>query len=107
MYLLGCDIGSSSVKASIVDKDSGLTVASEFYPKDEAPIKAVRPGWAEQNPEDWWVSLKNAIQGALFKGNVKGSDIEAIGISYQMHEIQCDSGLWVASKIDIKIDKFA
>ncbi len=85
MYLLGCDIGSSSVKASIVDKDSGLTVASEFYPKDEAPIKAVRPGWAEQNPEDWWVSLKNAIQGALFKGNVKGSDIEAIGISYQMH----------------------
>lgn len=85
MYLLGCDIGSSSVKASIVDKDSGLTIASEFYPKDEATIKALRPGWAEQNPNDWWNSLKNAIQGALVKGNIKGSDIEAIGISYQMH----------------------
>lgn len=85
MYLLGCDIGSSSVKASIVDKDSGLTIASEFYPKDEAPIKALRPGWAEQNPDDWWNSLKDAIRGALVKGNIKGSDIEAIGISYQMH----------------------
>ena len=85
MYLLGCDIGSSSVKASVVDKDSGLTIASEFYPKDEAPIKALRPGWAEQNPDDWWNSLKDAIRGALVKGNIKGSDIEAIGISYQMH----------------------
>ena len=51
MCLLGCDIGSSSVKASIVDKDTGLTLASDFYPKEEAAIKAVRPGWAEQK---WW-----------------------------------------------------
>lgn len=43
MCLLGCDIGSSSVKASIVDKDTGLTLASDFYPKEEAAIKAVRP----------------------------------------------------------------
>ena len=45
MCLLGCDIGSSSVKASTVDKDTGLTLASDFYPKEEAAIKAVRPGW--------------------------------------------------------------
>ena len=57
MCLLGCDIGSSSVKASIVDKDTGLTLASDFYPKEEAAIKAVRPGWAEQNPDDWWMYL--------------------------------------------------
>ena len=55
MCLLGCDIGSSSVKASIVDKDTGLTLASDFYPKEAAAIKAVRPGWAEQNPDDWWM----------------------------------------------------
>ena len=85
MFLLGCDIGSSSVKASLVDKDSGLTVASDFYPKEEAAIKAVRPGWAEQNPDDWWSYLKEAIKGALAKAGISGTDVEAIGISYQMH----------------------
>ena len=85
MYLLGCDVGSSSVKVSIVDSESGLTVASDFYPKEEAPIKAVRPGWAEQVPEDWWRYFKVALQSALHTSGVKGEDIEAIGISYQMH----------------------
>ncbi|MDH6304156.1 xylulokinase [Parabacteroides sp. PF5-5] len=85
MYLLGCDIGSSSVKASIVDQESGLTISSDFYPKEEAPIKAVKPGWAEQNPDDWWEYLKLAIQSAIRKVNIQGEDIGAIGISYQMH----------------------
>ncbi len=85
MYLLGCDIGSSSVKASIVDKESGLTVSSDFYPKEEAPIYAPRTGWAEQNPEDWWKYLKIAIKGAIAKAGIVGTDIKAIGISYQMH----------------------
>lgn len=85
MCLLGCDIGSSSVKASIVDEDTGLTISSGFYPKEEAPINAVRPGWAEQNPDDWWNYLKHAIQEAMDKASVKGADIKAIGISYQMH----------------------
>lgn len=85
MYLLGCDVGSSSVKVSIVDSESGLTVASDFYPKEEAPIKAVRPGWAEQVPEDWWSYFKVALQSALQTSGVKGEDIKAIGISYQMH----------------------
>lgn len=85
MCLLGCDIGSSSVKASIVDEDTGLTISSGFYPKEEAPINAVRPGWAEQNPDDWWSYLKHAIQEAMDKASIKGSDIKAIGISYQMH----------------------
>lgn len=85
MYLLGCDIGSSSVKASIVDVNSGLTVGADFYPKEEAPIKAVKPGWAEQNPDDWWKYLKEAIKGAIAQAGIDGSDIKAIGISYQMH----------------------
>lgn len=85
MYLLGCDIGSSSVKASIVDKDTGLTVASDFYPKEEAAIHAVRPGWAEQDPDEWWKQLKEAIRGAVSKARITGNEIEAIGISYQMH----------------------
>lgn len=85
MSLLGCDIGSSSVKVSIVDEDTGFVICSDFYPKVEAPIKAIKPGWAEQNPEDWWHYLKMALKGALAKGEVNGQDIKAIGISYQMH----------------------
>jgi xylulokinase len=85
MYLLGCDIGSSSVKASIVNAESGLTAASDFYPKEEAPIKAPKPGWAEQNPDDWWNYLKIAIAGVIRQANIRGEDVRAIGISYQMH----------------------
>ena len=52
-YLLGFDIGSSSVKASLVDIDSGQCSAAAFYPKSEAAIKSVKIGWAEQNPQSW------------------------------------------------------
>lgn len=85
MYLLGYDIGSSSVKAALVDATTGACVASDFYPKSEAPIKALRPGWAEQNPEDWWSYLRQATASILAGSNVNPVDIKAIGISYQMH----------------------
>ncbi len=85
MYLLGCDIGSSSVKASIVDSESGLTLGNGFYPKEEAPIMAKRPGWAEQNPEDWWTYQKEAIREAIADAGIDPQEIRAIGISYQMH----------------------
>ncbi len=51
MYLLGYDIGTSSVKASLVDATTGRALASDFFPKQEAAIKALHPGWAEQDPE--------------------------------------------------------
>ena len=73
------------MKASIVDVNTGLTVGADFYPKEEAPIKAVKPGWAEQEPDDWWKYLKIAIQGAIAGAGIQGTDIKAIGISYQMH----------------------
>ena len=85
MYLLGYDIGSSSVKASLVEVATGRTVAGDFYPKSEAPIKALRSGWAEQNPEDWWSYLKEVTSSVLSQSRVAPSDIKAIGISYQMH----------------------
>ena len=53
MYLLGYDIGSSSVKASLVNAESGKCVASAFFPEKEAPIMALKPGWAEQEPKMW------------------------------------------------------
>jgi len=88
-YLLGYDIGSSSVKASLVDAQTGERVASAFYPKSEAPIKAVRTGWAEQEPADWWSYLKAATAEVMAESGAKGSDVQAIGISYQMHGLVC------------------
>lgn len=85
MYLLGYDIGSSSVKASIVNAETGVCETSTFYPKEEMAIKAVVPGWAEQDPEMWWENLKLATKELLTKIAIKASDIKAIGISYQMH----------------------
>ncbi len=89
MYLLGYDIGSSSVKASLVNATSGKCVASAFYPKTEAEIIAVRQGWAEQNPSDWWANLKLATHAVMAESGVDAADIKAIGISYQMHGLVC------------------
>lgn len=85
MYLLGYDIGSSSVKASLVNAETGKTVASDFYPKTEAEIIAVRAGWAEQRPQQWWDCLKHATESIMASSGVDPKEIKAIGISYQMH----------------------
>ncbi|MDE5987802.1 MAG: carbohydrate kinase [Duncaniella sp.] len=85
MYLLGYDIGSSSVKASLVNAETGKTVASDFYPKTEAEIIAVRAGWAEQRPQQWWDCLKHATESIMAAAGIDPKEIKAIGISYQMH----------------------
>jgi len=85
MYLLGYDIGSSSVKACLVQAESGKIVASDFFPKEEMKITAVKAGWAEQDPSDWWTNLKLAHQSVMKKSGVKSEDIKAIGITWQMH----------------------
>ncbi len=87
-YLLGIDLGSSSVKVALVDADSGRCVGSASYPDSEAPIKALQPGWAEQRPGDWWHYLKQAL-AKLSSFNPQLSTIKAIGISYQMHGLVC------------------
>ena len=106
-YLLGLDVGSSSVKASVVDSIDGKCCGTSFFPKQEAPIKALRAGWAEQAPDDWWQYAKDAIGECLGKASVAGSDIAAIGISYQMHGLVCvdkqlnvlrDSIIWCDSR---------
>ncbi len=106
-YLLGFDVGSSSVKASLVDVDNGQMVATAFYPEKEAPIKAVKAGWAEQDPEMWWTNAKLALSKIMAEADAKGSDIKAIGISYQMHGLVCvdkqqkvlrDSIIWCDSR---------
>ena len=85
MYLLGFDIGSSSVKACLVEVESGKTVAQDFFPKVEMQIIAKKPGWAEQEPESWWANLKLAHESVMTQAGVNSAEIKAIGISWQMH----------------------
>lgn len=88
-YLLGFDVGSSSVKASLTDVDNGEIAASAFFPEHEAPIMAVKAGWAEQDPNMWWENAKRSLQKIMTETGAKGEDILAIGISYQMHGLVC------------------
>ncbi|MCR5678746.1 MAG: carbohydrate kinase [Prevotella sp.] len=88
-YLLGFDVGSSSVKASLVNADSGKCVSSAFFPEKEAPIMAVKTGWAEQEPDSWWQYAKQSLQKIMADAHVSGDEIVAIGISYQMHGLVC------------------
>lgn len=83
--LLGLDIGSSSIKASVVDATTGKSIASAQSPAEEMPMEAVKSGWAEQDPELWWDHTVRCIKMCLQNENVKGDAIAAIGISYQMH----------------------
>jgi xylulokinase len=89
MYLLGYDIGSSSVKASLINGETGSCVASAFYPKQEMPIQAVNPGWAEQDPKLWWDNLRLATHDVIAAAGISGEAVKAIGISYQMHGLVC------------------
>jgi xylulokinase len=85
MYLLGFDIGSSSVKVSLIEGESGNCVASSFYPEQEMKITARKAGWAEQETELWWENLKIALKDVLTQSEANPKNIASIGISYQMH----------------------
>ena len=85
MYLLGYDIGSSSVKVALVDAQSGMAIATTQQPKNEMEMIAHQSGWAEQNPEDWWTNLCMGTKEILAKTKIRPADIKSIGIAYQMH----------------------
>lgn len=87
--LLGLDVGSSSVKACLLDADTGVALASCQSPDTELPILAPQPGWAEQDPETWWEHALKATQKTFAKAGVAGDGVKAVGISYQMHGLVC------------------
>jgi xylulokinase len=107
VLLLGIDIGTSSIKVSVVDPATQTAIASAQYPDEENPILAPQPGWAEQSPEMWWLQVQQAIQLCNQSGKYKPADIAAIGISYQMHglvmvdknqKVLRDSIIWCDSR---------
>lgn len=107
MYYIGFDIGSSSIKAALVDADSGKSIATVQEPTEEMEITAVQTDWAEQDPNSWWFNVCTASKRLLKENNINSDQIKGIGISYQMHglvlvdregELIRDSIIWCDSR---------
>ena len=107
MYCLGLDIGSSSVKAALVEVKSGKSILSVHEPKNEMNIISLNNDWAEQDPNMWWKYTCNAIKKVCKESHVDSKKISSIGISYQMHglvlidkdgEILRNSIIWCDSR---------
>ena len=85
MYYIGFDLGSSSIKAALVEIATGKSIGVVQEPETEMSMLAIKNGWAEQNPEDWWQYICKAIQKLKKTYNISRTQIKGIGISYQMH----------------------
>ena len=107
MYLLGIDIGTSSIKVSVVEASTSQCIASAQFPETETAITSLEKGWAEQSPEMWWEHIQQAILKINNTKKFAPADISAIGISYQMHglvlvdknkQVLRDSIIWCDSR---------
>ena len=107
MYLLGIDIGTSSIKVSVVEASTSQCIASAQFPETESAITSLEKGWAEQSPEMWWEHIQQAILKLNNTKKFAPADISAIGISYQMHglvlvdqnkQVLRDSIIWCDSR---------
>tara|TARA_R110002153_G_scaffold16041_5_gene56801 strand:+ start:315 stop:1802 length:1488 start_codon:yes stop_codon:yes gene_type:complete len=85
MYHLGLDIGSSSIKIALVNASTGKSVGVVTEPETEMSMEAVKNGWAEQSPEDWWRYVCSGIDKLCIQNSINKTNISGIGISYQMH----------------------
>jgi len=80
-YLIGIDVGTSGTKTVLFDS-SGKTVASTTV---EYPLYQPQPGWAEQDPADWWKAVCDSVKQVISKSGVDKHDVKGIGLSGQMH----------------------
>ena len=85
MYLIGFDIGSSSIKAALIEMASQKVIKVEKYPEQEMEIISRQTGWAEQQPEIWWKHVCSCCKKLLETSQINPKEIKAIGIAYQMH----------------------
>lgn len=85
MYYLGIDVGSSSIKFAIVSIETGEGLGIIKEPKKELSVKAQKPGWAEQDPQEWWKLTCTGIKRILKETQIQKEQIKGIGIAYQMH----------------------
>ncbi len=116
MYYLGIDLGSSSVKAALIESSTGKSVGVSQYPEQEMIILAEQSGWAEQDPNLWWENICKVTKKLLAKTGIASSKIKGIGIAYQMHgmvivdknkEVLRPSIIWCDSRaVEIGNDTF-
>jgi len=85
MYSIGYDIGSSSIKAALVETATGKSISVVSEPDVEMEMLALQNGWAEQHPDDWWKHICAATKRLIVENNIDAKTITGIGISYQMH----------------------
>lgn len=78
---LGVDIGTSGTKTLAMHEDGTILSSATV----EYPLYSPRPGWSEQNPEDWWQATIKSVRKVLKAGKIKPADVKGIGLSGQMH----------------------
>jgi len=83
-YMMGIDVGTTGTRAVVVRPDGHVVGAATG---DHQPMKMLKPGWAEQDPSDWWEATIKAVRAALEAAGLAGSDIAAVGLSGQMHGV--------------------
>src|SRR4030088_1025966 len=80
--LLGIDVGTGGTRAVLIDRAGGVLAS---FASEHAPIRSEHIGWAEQEPEDWWLAAREAIAGAMAMAELTGAEIEGVGLTGQMH----------------------
>ena len=78
---LGIDVGTSGTKTLAI-RETGTILASATV---EYPLSSPRPGWSEQDPEDWWWATITSVQSVLKTGGIPPASVAGIGLSGQMH----------------------
>ncbi|HEX4031130.1 MAG TPA: xylulokinase [Terracidiphilus sp.] len=82
MWFLGMDVGTGGTRAVVVDSAGKLISGAS---SEHAPFRAEHPGWAEQDPEDWWRAAQQAIRDALEAAPEPRQPIAALALTGQMH----------------------
>lgn len=102
-YLLGIDIGTSSCKAAVFDRNGTVIAAASA----EYPVYYPQEGWAEQNPEDWWTGTCRALKEIFASGKARPEEIAGIGIDGQSWaaialgkdgKVLCNTPIWMDTR---------
>ncbi|NND98845.1 MAG: xylulokinase [Pirellulaceae bacterium] len=80
-HYLGIDIGTSGTKTLLINEAGTVRAESNV----DYPMQQPKPGWTQQDPEDWWNATVKTVRSVVKKAKLKPRDIKAIGLSGQMH----------------------